>query len=328
MPHTTGEICSPSVVFSMRSSFYFLPFSGLCFEDPSGTPLPIDFFDPHSWSDYGLSPIALGLFEESGEKRERQRRLAREEAEKAESGIGAPVLGEGNLGERGMGRKVSRGIEEALQGVRGEGESGGQTPARRNSIPLGEAEGEVEIDGLPVTDDSHISDSPLNLSSLQLEESAVDLSLDPESSETDRQASTNSTASSPSSSPAGTPAAAHKHKSRKHQQQRTTRGGSSGSASSSYGDNDKPEFPSLDKVLSASDQTLATYLVRTLERVKEVRLLARSVSLRRAPHPTNISSFNSSTPISRTSTTRPKRRQASTHPSSSSLRAKLPPSEG
>lgn len=42
-------------------------------------------------------------------------------------------------------------------------------------------------------------------------------------------------------------------------------------SSSDEEDDPKPSFPELDKVLSASDQTLATYLTKTLRRVKQVR---------------------------------------------------------
>lgn len=56
-----AEVCAPSVVFSMRSSFYFLPEDGKCFEREDGTPLPIDFFNPHSWSEHCLSPLAADL---------------------------------------------------------------------------------------------------------------------------------------------------------------------------------------------------------------------------------------------------------------------------
>ncbi|ORY85950.1 hypothetical protein BCR35DRAFT_324595 [Leucosporidium creatinivorum] len=246
------EICAPSVVFSMRSSYYFLPFSGLCFEDPSGTPLPIDFFDPHSWSDYGLSPVALGLFE-GGEKGMRERREGREEAEKATEALGGGGgLGEGNLGEGGgvgVGVQLgggraeeggkTRGIEEALRGVElVDGAVGeGKEMPRRGSIPLGEAEGEVEIDGLVVA---------------AREEEALD------TSDADADAEPTST-----SAARVDPLDSNFNPSTRRPTNSSSEEEDEAAASS------KPSFPSLDKVLSASDQTLALYLTKTLTRVKQ-----------------------------------------------------------
>lgn len=44
--------------FSMRSSFLLLPTHKRCFVDiDTGKELPVDFFDPESWLEYGLSPV-------------------------------------------------------------------------------------------------------------------------------------------------------------------------------------------------------------------------------------------------------------------------------
>lgn len=61
------EICSPRATFSFRSSFYLLPVDprgkegvdtagGRCFEEEDGRPHDVDFLDPETWNDLGLSP--------------------------------------------------------------------------------------------------------------------------------------------------------------------------------------------------------------------------------------------------------------------------------
>lgn len=60
------EICSPKATFSFRSSFYLLPVdsgkgktdtsAGRCFEEEDGRPHDVDFLDPFTWNDLGLSP--------------------------------------------------------------------------------------------------------------------------------------------------------------------------------------------------------------------------------------------------------------------------------
>ncbi|MCO5565964.1 hypothetical protein L7F22_019639 [Adiantum nelumboides] len=62
------EICSPRATFSFRSSFYLLPThskdenekidtaGGRCFEEEDGKPHDLDFLDPETWNDLGLSP--------------------------------------------------------------------------------------------------------------------------------------------------------------------------------------------------------------------------------------------------------------------------------
>lgn len=51
------EILNARTNFSMRSSFILLPTHKRCFVDiESGKELPIDFFDPNSWAEFGLSP--------------------------------------------------------------------------------------------------------------------------------------------------------------------------------------------------------------------------------------------------------------------------------
>lgn len=52
-------VCSPRATFSFRSSFYLLPTDpggGRCFEEEDGQPHDVDFLDPATWNDLGLSP--------------------------------------------------------------------------------------------------------------------------------------------------------------------------------------------------------------------------------------------------------------------------------
>ncbi|KAI5481214.1 hypothetical protein MNV49_005649 [Pseudohyphozyma bogoriensis] len=108
------DVCSPSVVFSMRSTFYFLPSTGKCFETPDGTELPIDFFDPQTWSDHNLSPVTGHLFDPDSKEKERQRRENRLEAQKAAGGGGL----EPNLANEGVGvdgSAIASEVEEVVQ---------------------------------------------------------------------------------------------------------------------------------------------------------------------------------------------------------------------
>lgn len=246
-PNLPGDICSPSVVFSMRSSFAFLPLSGACFETPEGEPLLVDFYDPHSYSDYNLSPVTKGLYREKGFAREEERREGMEEAAEVHGSGGVAGFGEGNLGETG---RRSKGIEEALTGVRAE-EVKTSTPQAREEIPQDEAEGEVDIEGLP---DSRRS-SANNDSAIQM----------------DRQGSADSNSGV------------------------ADRGRRP--SSSSGEDEEPPLMPELDKVLSASDQTIATYLARTLKRVKQVSSFLPRILSELTPH------FLSFTPTLRSCTT-------------------------
>ncbi|KAK4048407.1 hypothetical protein OIV83_004753 [Microbotryomycetes sp. JL201] len=88
------DVCSPSAVFSMRSSFYMLPRSGLCFETPAGEPIPIDFFDARSWSKYNLSPMTANLYTSlnemtgNGDENRTGRDALREQATHASGGLG------------------------------------------------------------------------------------------------------------------------------------------------------------------------------------------------------------------------------------------------
>lgn len=52
-------VCSPRATFSFRSSFYLLPTDpdgGRCFEEEDGQPHDVDFLDPATWDELGLSP--------------------------------------------------------------------------------------------------------------------------------------------------------------------------------------------------------------------------------------------------------------------------------
>ena len=211
---SSGDICSPSVVFSMRSSYYFLPLDGRCFETPEGTPIPIDFYDPHSYSDYNLSPATKGLYREKGFVRDEERREGMEEASEVQSPGGAAGFGEGNLGEAGA---RSKGIEETL--ARNESTHRPTSPPEElETIPHDEAEGEVEVVGLSPPQSRRPSAN---------DDTAVKM---------DRERSADSV---------------EEHR--------------------RSDEEEAPAMPELDKVLSASDQTIARYLARTLHRVKQVR---------------------------------------------------------
>jgi pimeloyl-ACP methyl ester carboxylesterase len=52
-----SKVFTAQVNFSLRTSFVFLPESGRCFIDrATGEPINLDFFDPKTWREYGLSP--------------------------------------------------------------------------------------------------------------------------------------------------------------------------------------------------------------------------------------------------------------------------------
>lgn len=232
LPLSTGDICSPSVVFSMRSSYYFLPLSGHCFETSDGTRLDIDFYDPHSYSDYNLSPVTKGLYREKGFARDEERREGMQEAAHVNSTGGAAGFGEGNLGEAGT---RSKGIEETLTRAREE-DGGRETPEPPLEIPQEEAEGEVDIDDLPSPPDSRRPSANEDL--------AVKM---------DRGGSNDSTAAA--AAIAG-----------------------QGRRASDSSEEEPPVMPELDKVLSASDTAIASYLLRTLNRVKQVGPAASRLS--------------------------------------------------
>ncbi|KAK9475774.1 hypothetical protein V1514DRAFT_286822 [Lipomyces japonicus] len=53
----SSKVLAADVTFSMRSSFVFFPLDGQCFVDKrTGEELRVDFFDPHVWTRYHLSP--------------------------------------------------------------------------------------------------------------------------------------------------------------------------------------------------------------------------------------------------------------------------------
>ncbi|KEI38565.1 uncharacterized protein L969DRAFT_95641 [Mixia osmundae IAM 14324] len=87
------EICSPSVAFSMRSTFYFLPGNGDCFEDEHGNALPVDFFNPQDWSRYGLSPMTEGIYDRQDAEQHEKRMDKKEEAQTADVDSLVPVSG-------------------------------------------------------------------------------------------------------------------------------------------------------------------------------------------------------------------------------------------
>lgn len=80
------DICSPSTVFSFRSSFYLLPSDGVCFHNSEGKVRNTDFLDPSVWTQLGLSPMTLRLGESSTRRHE-----ARHDATQADDTEAAPL---------------------------------------------------------------------------------------------------------------------------------------------------------------------------------------------------------------------------------------------
>lgn len=65
----------------MRSSFYFLPPTSICFEGPTGELLPVDFYDPVSWSTHRISPVTGSIFSPDSLERSKTREFDRREME-------------------------------------------------------------------------------------------------------------------------------------------------------------------------------------------------------------------------------------------------------
>lgn len=85
-----------------------------CFEDPSGNPIPLDFFSPQTWATHELSPVPAGMdfsHPSSPVKRLQRRRSS------AESGRNAFPLaaGIGNLGEQRS--PLGDAVQDAMQGA-------------------------------------------------------------------------------------------------------------------------------------------------------------------------------------------------------------------
>lgn len=103
----------------MRSSYYFLPRDQKCFEQPDGTPLPVDFYDPLSFSKFGLSPVVSSVAALNSDPDHTTTTTG--------GGGGGGVEGlVPNLGEEGV------------------GEGKGETEVPKRSEPV-EAEGEVAV---------------------------------------------------------------------------------------------------------------------------------------------------------------------------------------
>lgn len=83
------DILNARTNFSMRSSFMLLPTHKRCFVDiETGKELPIDFFDPESWIEYGLSP-EVAKDHGAGDRGE----AAEINGMIASGGVGGPSLG-------------------------------------------------------------------------------------------------------------------------------------------------------------------------------------------------------------------------------------------
>lgn len=93
----------------MRSSFYFLPSTGLCFETPCGEALPLDFFSVQTWSDHNLSPVSHRILDPDCEAKVIHRRQSRKDAESAHDLLGGGL--EPNLGHGGLGVLVEDQLE-------------------------------------------------------------------------------------------------------------------------------------------------------------------------------------------------------------------------
>lgn len=79
------EICSPSTVFSFRSSFYLLPSDEAGFQSTEGKKRNVDFLSVEDWSRYGLSPMTEGILNEGVGTESRQEK--KEEARTADGNI-------------------------------------------------------------------------------------------------------------------------------------------------------------------------------------------------------------------------------------------------
>ncbi|GAA5931518.1 hypothetical protein JCM10213_003131 [Rhodosporidiobolus nylandii] len=122
-PLPSSTSLNPSTALPPLSSFL----SG-CFETPAGTPIPVDFFDPASFSRYALSPVTVGmdLGRTSGEGggccSEAAQRRVREGGERDSTTL--PQAGAvGNLGERSLFPSASPSsssspVEAAASGVK------------------------------------------------------------------------------------------------------------------------------------------------------------------------------------------------------------------
>lgn len=85
-----------------------------CFEDPSGNPIPVDFFSPQTWATHELSPVPAGMdfsHPTSPVKRLRRRRSSAESRRNA-----FPLAaGIGNLGEQRS--PFGDAVQDAMQGA-------------------------------------------------------------------------------------------------------------------------------------------------------------------------------------------------------------------
>lgn len=129
---------------AMRSSFYFLPLSGKCFETCDGEELPVDFFSPQAWSDYNISPLASALLDPEGEAKQRRRRQNRLDAQRASEG--GDIL-EPNLAAQDVEEELDEEIEvdgeEEPESVGMSREGSKSPPASPPNGPLGPSSDEM-----------------------------------------------------------------------------------------------------------------------------------------------------------------------------------------
>lgn len=137
------QISSPDELIAMRSSFYFLPPSpnnSICFEDPNGTPIPVDLLDPISWSTHSLSPVTGSIFDEPSLIKDQQRVISRQEMESTDNHfdlttifnrkVTIPTEIEPNLAERNGNLILSDDEEESSE------EDEVRKPNSENSTPI------------------------------------------------------------------------------------------------------------------------------------------------------------------------------------------------
>ncbi|KAM0786141.1 hypothetical protein ACM66B_006949 [Microbotryomycetes sp. NB124-2] len=236
------DVCSPSAVFSMRSSFYMLPRSGLCFETPAGEPIPINFFDARSWSRYNLSPMTANLYASDASDEDdddtrftnggRERDALREQAKHARGGAGVGL--EVNMAEQTIDAPVVAAEQDEEAAQEETIVVNTKPPPLRRKTTLEQVS--------PV-------DARMNLPSLANDDEVrigpdADESAEDRGGEVEGRDRTNSS-SSVSSSSSG--------------------------AEGTNGDKveRQPSFSELSKVMSSSDHDISSYLKRTLARVEK-----------------------------------------------------------
>ena len=228
-----GEICAPAVVFSMRSSFYFLPQTGLCFETPEGAPLPVDFYDPHSWSTYNLSPVTAGLYQSpqdanpAGSAAPGLDKLAAENQHR-ETGKSAQDQARDRHAEM-----HGRGADEATSWGAGAVLGLGSAPPPSHSTPVSTSSDEAgRRRGVSITSGKTIRTPKCENEGEVYPDRGTESQQSRQNTAGDEEDDDDEDGDDPNPTP--------------------------------------PDFAELEKVLSSSDAAISTYLTKTLNRVKQV----------------------------------------------------------